>query len=492
MDGKMPMSDGEDDDTKWLCSTCIGEAFLCQKVEDEGEETTCSYCDIEGQCFTITAVADLVEAALEQHYTRTSSEPDGFQYMMMRDKESDYDWEREGEETAVAIGYAAQLDEQPARVIQEILEGRYINYDDDSLESEFSSEAHYEEKSANGSEWMAVWLTFENELKKKSRFFSRDAAKTLAGIFEGIDTLKTGDGQPVVIDVGKECKIKAFYRARVFLNDAALLKGIEQPEKEIGPPPFKAAAAGRMNSRGISVFYGATTADVALSEVRPPVGSRVVVGRFDLTRQLRLLDLTSVKDIRINGSVFDPAFIRQVERAKFLDRLMFRMLAPVMPGDEVIDYLPTQVIAEYLASQINPPLDGIIYPSVQANDADERNVILFHHSSLVEKSDLPSGSKVRGSLYNSTEDGPDIDYSVFEEMPKSAEKDSDQGRQSYISDIAFDDDFHFGVRYDREASLHLDLRSLQVHQVKAVQLTTLHQGIRRYRSEAQDSSTLSF
>ena len=488
----MSMSDGEDDDTKWLCSTCIGEAFLCQKIEDEGEEKTCSYCDIEGQCFTITAVADLVEAAFEQHYTRTSSEPDGFQYMMMHDKESDYDWEREGEETAIAIGYAAQLDEQPAQDIQEILEGRYSSYDDYSSESEFSSEAHYKEKSANGAEWMAVWLTFENELKKKSRFFSRDAGKTLAGIFEGIDTLKTGEGQPVVIDVGPERKIKAFYRARVFLNDAALLKGIEQPEKEIGPPPFKAAAAGRMNSRGISVFYGATTADVALSEVRPPVGSRVVVGRFDLTRQLRLLDLTSVKGIRITGSIFDPAFIRQLERAKFLDLLMLRMLAPVMPGDEVIDYLPTQVIAEYLASQINPPLDGIIYPSVQASDADERNVVLFHHSSLVEMSDLPSGSKVMGSLYSSTEDGPEIDYSVIEETPTSTEKDSDQGKHFYISNITFDDDFPLGDKDDRAASLHLDLKSLQVHQVEAVQLTTSPQNVRRYRWEARDSSTLPF
>lgn len=71
------MSDADsDDDTKLLCATCIGEAYLCQKVENEGEERTCSYCGTVGQCFTIEAVADLVETAFAQHYTRTNPNPD--------------------------------------------------------------------------------------------------------------------------------------------------------------------------------------------------------------------------------------------------------------------------------------------------------------------------------------------------------------------------------------------------------------------------------
>jgi hypothetical protein len=48
-----------------------------------------------------------------------------------------------------------------------------------------------------------------------------------------------------------------------------------------------------------------------------------------------------------------------------------------MPDDEALKYIPTQAIAEYLASLDNPTLDGMIYPSVQAAE-EMKNVVLFH------------------------------------------------------------------------------------------------------------------
>ena len=43
-----------------------------------------------------------------------------------------------------------------------------------------------------------------------------------------------------------------------------------------------------MNAKGISTFYGATNEDIALAEVRPPVGSQVAIARFDIIRPLLL------------------------------------------------------------------------------------------------------------------------------------------------------------------------------------------------------------
>jgi hypothetical protein len=72
-----------------------------------------------------------------------------------------------------------------------------------------------------------------------------------------------------------------------------------RPDRHLGSPPSGAAAAGRMNARGISVFYGANDPRVALAEVRPPVGSRVAVARFEIIRPLRLLDLTALSDATV-------------------------------------------------------------------------------------------------------------------------------------------------------------------------------------------------
>ncbi|MDX7018912.1 RES family NAD+ phosphorylase, partial [Klebsiella aerogenes] len=62
-----------------------------------------------------------------------------------------------------------------------------------------------------------------------------------------------------------------------------------------------------MNAKGISVFYGATSKTNAVSEVRPPVGSFVVVSEFRVLRPVRLLDLTVLGRVAVNGvSRFDP------------------------------------------------------------------------------------------------------------------------------------------------------------------------------------------
>ena len=49
------------------------------------------------------------------------------------------------------------------------------------------------------------------------------------------------------------------------------------------------------------------------------------------------------------------------------------MTITVIPDDEVFDYLSTQAIADYLASQTGINYDGIIYPSVQV--AGEKTIL---------------------------------------------------------------------------------------------------------------------
>ena len=50
---------------------------------------------------------------------------------------------------------------------------------------------------------------------------------------------------------------------------------------------------------------------------------------------------------------------------------------PVVPDDEDLEYLPTQAIADFLATERDPVLDGIAYPSTQI-DGSGYKVTLFH------------------------------------------------------------------------------------------------------------------
>lgn len=74
-------------------------------------------------------------------------------------------------------------------------------------------------------------------------------------------------------DIDKSKSSRALLR--VFQARERLLEALERPDLHLGSPPPHRASVGRMNARGTSVFYDATTSAVALAEVRPPVIARL-------------------------------------------------------------------------------------------------------------------------------------------------------------------------------------------------------------------------
>ena len=251
--------------------------------------------------------------------------------------------------------------------------------------------------------------------------------------------------------------------------------------------PSHAATAGRMNARGISVFYGATDPKVALAEVRPPVGSFVVVGRFEIIKPLQLLDLTALSAVHIEGSIFDPNYASRLAKAKFLRSLTTRISRPVMPDDEAMDYLPTQAVADFLATRSDEPLDGIIFPSVQTGAG--LNVVLFHKAACVGSLDMPAGSEVDVSLGHFNDEGWERDYSVFEKAPAAVPPppapSADFGLpvMPTISVAPTMPDRDFRV----PPAMRTLPKSLQVHLIRAVTIQSEPHKVSRHRIEKQGS-----
>ena len=198
-----------------------------------------------------------------------------------------------------------------------------------------------------------MWRGFEESLKTASRFFSKAAAVTLSEVFAGLGDYRTQSGKMVIVPAGPGHKLHSLCRARVFQSDERLEAALMRPDKEIGPPSCTSGSRRPHERTGISVFYGAINPKVALAEVRPFVGSRVVTGRFEILRELRLLDLEAFRALSIEGSLFDPDFLRRLEKANFLSDLSHRIAVPVMPDDEAFVYLPTQAVADFLASEVD-------------------------------------------------------------------------------------------------------------------------------------------
>ncbi|KQY92835.1 hypothetical protein ASD21_12325 [Caulobacter sp. Root1455] len=419
-------------------------------------------------------MSELIEVAFEQHYVRTASESDSWH--------RDF-WERDGEPVVYAIMNAGDFPEDAARHIQQLLEDEHAEYGSDYIgeESEFDGQSYYEERGTSDEAWQEDWRSFEQGLKSQARFFSRQASAHLASIFHQIDQLQTTDGRALIVDAGPASSLTTLYRARAFQADDKLLEAMSRPDLHLGPPPSQLAAAGRMNARGISVFYGTNEARVAIAEVQPPVGSQVLVGQFEITRPLRLLDLTALSDVASGGSVFDPESSSRMERAMFLRSLSARISRPVMPDDEPFEYLATQAVADFLATESELELDGIIFPSVQVAGAVV-NVALFHKAAGVEELELPHETKIEARRGRWEEDGFEIDYEVIERVPPPPEEEEPDAFAPLRSPI-FARDWR-GELYDvagRDPTLRVALDSLRVHVIQKVEYDSTPYPITRRR-----------
>jgi hypothetical protein len=251
--------------------------------------------------------------------------------------------------------------------------------------------------------WLERWSSFERRLRHEARFFD-PAAAFLADAFGALDLGQIshpGMSSGAVRVLSPHEDQSLLFRARSANSAGDARKLLKAPELELGPPRCEIAKAGRMHPAGVPVFYGAFSLDVALAEIRPPVGGLVVVGEFVPTRNLRLLDLNKITSIVCAPSILSDAYDQECDMVSFLTELERRVSEPLQPQDTVLGYLATQAVAEYLSSCYK--LDGIIYCSSQigalklqrrARDSNPHtrcNVVLFRSASGVQPNE-PDGS----------------------------------------------------------------------------------------------------
>lgn len=464
-----------------ICAACVGEEYLSKQIKSEGTRRVCRYCGKKSTSFTLEEMAGIVETAFESHYSRTATDMNGLEWAMHKDPESSYEWEREGEQTVCAIINAAEIDEQAAHDIQQILADEHGDIEMDQMgeETPFADDAHYEEIMPADSEWRESWRSFEQSIKTEARFFSRTAAAQLAALFGDIGTMRTRSGKPLIVAAGPGTPLDHLFRARVFQSDHQLVKALERPDRELAAPPLAVPAAGRMNAKGISTFYGATDEAIALAEVRPPVGSQVAIARFDITRPLQLLDLNTLSDVHETGSIFDPSYARRLGRMMFLRSLCQRVARPVMPDDQDFEYLPTQAIADYLATESKVPLDGILFPSVQAGGGG-LNVVLFHKASRCAELEFPKGTELEGSTARQYAEGWEREYTVIERVPPEEPKKEPPGGTAF--GLAFEETADWDEMQNgdfRDPALRIDPESVKVHVIESVKFKTSDHNVNR-------------
>ena len=107
-------------DESWVCDGCIREEYLRNLIKIKGTRQTCHYCEEVRACFSLEAVSDLTEKAIEAHFYRTRTEPNDMEYARLRHSE-DYDWYRDGEDIVQVIEDLLETRSAIADDIQQLL-----------------------------------------------------------------------------------------------------------------------------------------------------------------------------------------------------------------------------------------------------------------------------------------------------------------------------------------------------------------------------------
>jgi len=199
------------------------------------------------------------------------------------------------------------------------------------------------------------WQHFATSIKQESRFHTNILKTNILAKYlkYSVVYLKAGS---------------IFYRARLLTKEKSLSK------EEMGAPPNKKAVDGRANPKGISYLYLGQDVETAINEIGASAQDRVFVGTFKLKEAIEIINLLSLSEL----SPFRLDDITQYA----INRNHFRQLGkeiarPVTSKDDVLEYLPTQYIVDFIKSR---KYDGIQYPSTKNEGG--RNIAIFNEKDL--------------------------------------------------------------------------------------------------------------
>lgn len=140
--------------------------------------------------------------------------------------------------------------------------------------------------------------------------------------------------------------------------------GILRTAAELGTAPREhAKQANRMSPAGISMFYGAEDVATAIQEVAVRTEDDwVTFGLFETSKECTVVDFTNLRPV---PSMFDPEWGGMRRFLLFLHRFRDQLSAPARSTYEQIDYVPTQIVTEYLLRIFGNGalVDGLLYAS---------------------------------------------------------------------------------------------------------------------------------
>jgi hypothetical protein len=359
--------------SEYVCANHIDEDFIKNKIRKEGEIGKCTYCKKKRTVVPLSLLLETIIIGIDYLF----EDPANSRYL---NKEGLH-----GFDSDTFDFYDLWHDDKLGLVITDnkLFDDIYKYLSNDSiycLKDEFYSESE---------DLDSLWNQFKETVKYKARFvfYFKDIFKE----FQYIDPFyilkriqKSIDKFNLITELSANTKL---YRARQHSN----INDIKSIEKIASAPQDLAKAFGRMNPSGISMFYCSKNKELTLAEVIDKSASDKPYYTTGIFRNKKMLRLVDLSNLPVVGSIFDDKENIERETIFFLKEFVNDISKPIHQTDSIIEYIPTQIVTEYI--KFNPKLnvDGIIYPSSRIRGLN--NIVLFYnHEESIENLDFKNSS----------------------------------------------------------------------------------------------------
>lgn len=363
---------------QFVCSDCIADPFLEEKLKIEAVDQACSFCGASPSADLLVLLGEIEDFLKTEYEDPVHSLP--------------YDSREGGYQGVVETGYELILD----------LLGPWFNSEDAlaAVATAFADSYWCERdyfRLKHDERLKFGWERFSEQVKHRTRYRFFDLTFERSGSGDGVSPGQMLRELGTLFDRFNLFRVipkdSTIYRARIHE------RGLKPSTSEqLGPPPkAKAVRSNRMSPAGISMFYGAFDEKTAAKETLDPTLCKckfdvITVAEFHVRRDLLTVDLTRLPD---SPSPFDRDR-RHLRRPLWFLREFGRELSrPVKrDGREHVEYVPTQVVTEFLRFRHrgadDRPIEGLVYNS--ARNGDKAAVVLFFGS---KECGPPSGNESR-------------------------------------------------------------------------------------------------
>ena len=346
--------------SKNICSNHIGDEYIKNEILEKGIKGKCDYCNkTRSKVVKLSEVLKLIIVGIEY----LTEDPAESRYL---DKEAEYGFD--GNVFTFDEGLLRDLETRLGIKTNELFDDVYEHLNNPHLlycyKDEFGSEGDFLKDN---------WERFKFIVKHKARFVFHD--NSFSGdyyyqnplyILEKIQELINENG--MIVEISENTTL---YRCRQHSK-----KNDIGGAKDLVSSPFEYAKNnGRMNPAGIPMFYCSEDKKLTIQEVVNNSDKNnpfYTIGEFNNKSSLKVVDLTKIPDL---PSIFDEDNNKFIESILFLKSFVEDAIKPINESDSIIEYIPTQIVTEYIRYNQKLDVQGLIYPS--SKNRNKNNIVLF-------------------------------------------------------------------------------------------------------------------